>query len=70
MISSLLKKKKSINLTSNSTITEDNHSLPFDSSKLLKDYVLRISEDYNNYSDFERKGVKPVIQQLSVFDLK
>lgn len=36
----------------------------------LREYVAQIIENYNNFSDFERRGVKPVIQQFSVFDLK
>lgn len=36
----------------------------------FRKYASRIVNDYHNFSSFDRRGVKPIIEQLSKFDLK
>lgn len=39
-------------------------------NKSLRDYASAIVSDYENFSDFTRRGVVPVIEQVAKFDLK
>lgn len=38
--------------------------------KSLREYAKRVVSDYNNFSFFKRSGTKPLIEEMSKFDLK
>jgi len=72
-IFSLVDQVKKIDKATYASLREEKKDISINSQVInvsLREYVTQIIDNYNNFSDFERRGVKPVIQQFSVFDLK